>query len=330
MTYLRRSDFRQELDRPTDSVVLRYRGRGAKFDSYLYGYPEDVIFAVELDDVPWPEDLEDLAEAYGVVVDALPDARRLREAVADSLVAEALVGAPRHMEEMGASGFEWRHSDLHEVERRHQIADARVRRLAKLMENDLRLRVGGFKMPSFRVPDVSSFVVPQPPLEPGEATLETVSAEALSAAAEPLPEVDTSFAGSSHPVNVPTATIETVAPSEEAEGADEAGPLSPSVVTRVAEAIKGAREAELPQRLPGGARARLRRMPAGTYLAWGEALDYRADLCSAMTDGRALGRKGREVSLIDWDSEWPVVARRWGQGGRVVYKVETALRRYAR
>jgi hypothetical protein len=68
-------------------------------------------------------------------------------------------------------------------------------------------------------------------------------------------------------------------------------------------------------------------MPIGLYIAYGEAMDGRADLCGAMADARNMGRKGRETVVVSWDGEWPVVVRRYGQGGRTIYKVESALRR---
>jgi hypothetical protein len=41
-----------------------------------------------------------------------------------------------------------------------------------------------------------------------------------------------------------------------------------------------------------------------------------------------MGRADREISVVDYDGEWPVVVRRYGQDGRTIYKVEDALRRY--
>jgi hypothetical protein len=69
-------------------------------------------------------------------------------------------------------------------------------------------------------------------------------------------------------------------------------------------------------------------MPPAAYVIYGDAVDPRRDLCAAMTDARAFGRKGRETVVVDWDGEWPVVVRRYGQGGRTVYKVESVLKRH--
>ena len=88
-----------------------------------------------------------------------------------------------------------------------------------------------------------------------------------------------------------------------------------------------AREHEVPQRLPGGARRALRGLPPGQYIEVAGQLYEKSDLCAAMNDARNRGRKDREATVIDWDGDWPVVVRRYGQGGRVIYKVETALRR---
>ena len=100
------------------------------------------------------------------------------------------------------------------------------------------------------------------------------------------------------------------------------------VVEEAVEAAKAAREAELPQRLPAGARRQLSRMPPAAYVIRGDVIEPRVDLCGAMADAQAVGRKGAEAAVVDWDGEWPVVVRRYGADGRTVYKVETALRRH--
>jgi len=100
------------------------------------------------------------------------------------------------------------------------------------------------------------------------------------------------------------------------------------VVEEAVEAVKSAREAELPQRLPTGARRQLTRMPPAAYVIRGDVIEPRVDLCGAMADAQAVGRKGSEAVVVDWDGEWPVVVRRYGADGRTVYKVESALKRH--
>jgi hypothetical protein len=103
---------------------------------------------------------------------------------------------------------------------------------------------------------------------------------------------------------------------------------SSQVVERAIEATTAARSSELPQRLPAGARRQLNRMPPAAYVIRGETIEPRTDLCAAMADAQAVGRKGAEAVVVDWDGEWPVVVRRYGTDGRTVYKVESALKRH--
>jgi hypothetical protein len=108
--------------------------------------------------------------------------------------------------------------------------------------------------------------------------------------------------------------------------------LDPAVVAKVQEAVSQARATELPQRLPGGARRALQKLVRAQYVISGaDAPSVRGSLLEAMQDaeGMARGSKGSdvEVTVVDWDGEWPVVARRYGEGGRTVYRVEDALKR---
>jgi len=102
----------------------------------------------------------------------------------------------------------------------------------------------------------------------------------------------------------------------------------PAVVERATEAIRRAREAELPQRLPGGARRKLGKMESGVYIITGDDYARKEDLCAAMSDAQdSSRRRSHEVAIVDWDGEWPVVVRRYAERGRIVYRVEDALRR---
>lgn len=303
---LRRSDVRQETDKPTRSVILRYVGSALDFDDYIYGYPEDTFFAVQLDELPWPDDLDALSQELGIAVDPLPDAPRLRTAIAEALAAGAMVDAPEHMEELGVDrDVEWPSWELRELERKHRIAEARVLEIARLVANDLKLRAAGMKSPSFAMPKVADFM-------PAHLRVPTVPEVPLSALVRE--EV---------PVVVEAVPAEEVV--EEIEGAYDPGS---STVRRARQAVRLAREQELPQRLPGGMRRRLKKSPPAAYIAYGEVMDARLDLCAAMTDARVMGRADRETVVVDYDGDWPVVVRRYGQDGRTIYKVEDALRRH--
>lgn len=310
---LYRSDIRKTKDGPTNSAILQYVGSGRRsldFDSYIYGYPDGTFFVASFDDVPFPDRVAEMAEKRGIKLDALPDAPRLRHAVVEALVAEGMVQAPELLADLAVPEVYWRDWDRREMERKHTIACARVSEIARLVEADIKLRASRVAHPSYAVPSLDAILGPEP------ATVGVVPAVAVPDLSPPPAESRT-----------PEPVIEEEEEVEVEE--DDAAAYGPGSMTvkRATDAVVAAREAELPQRLPGGARRRLRRMAPGRYIVYGEAMDSRVDLCAAMTDGRSLGRKGREVAVIDWDGEWPVVVRRYGQGGRTVYKVETALRR---
>lgn len=299
--HLKRADIRQETDRPTNSVVLRYVGSTLEFDSRLYGYPEDTFFAVQLGELPWPEHLEDLSHELGIAIDPLPDAPRLKHAVAEALAAGAMVDAPELMDELDVDReVEWPEWELSTLERRHRIAESRVADISRLIENDMKLRASGIAKPSFEVPPLPR-AAPEPAPEP-----------------EPVREPE-------RPPEAPETPAEARGEAEEEVEVVEPGSKT---VKRARAAVVAARETELPQRLPGGARRRLRKMPPGAYVAYSEVLDARLDLCAAMTDARSMGRADRETVVIDYDGEWPVVVRRYGKAGRTIYKVEDALRRH--
>lgn len=314
---LSRSDIRQRTDKPTNSLILEYVGTRLRFDEYLYGLPEGTFFHVELDDVEFPEHLEALAEEACTGLDVLPEAELLRRAIAEALCAGVMVEAPDYLALLAEPETEWSTHERLELERRHRIAEARVRELARAVEGSLRVRLAqlrclGIAPQAVEVP----VVVPPPP--PLMASWTPRPAETPLAVVEPVgPALD---------------VVETEATEGDSEEVDDEERLDPRsrTVRRACIAVDVARELELPQRLPPGTRRRLRKMPSGAYLAYGEAMDVRGDLCAAMTDARAMARKDKHAVVIQWDGEWPVVVRRYGQGGRTVYKVESALRRYTR
>lgn len=313
---LLRGDVRQRNDKPTKSMLLEFVGRGLTFHEYLYGYPEGTFFAVQLADLAYPEDVEGAGRAAGINVDSLPDAPRLKQVVAEAILAGATVDAPALLREMTGANLDWTHSDRRELERKHRIAEARVREIAQLVKNDIKLRQANLRFPRFEVPPVP------------EASLPPLAAPLICGSGAPMP--------TSTPILVTTpvdVTELSQSPGQTELAESGCGPdeelLTPSskTVVKARQAVQAARESELPQRMPNGVRRRLQKLPPGAYVSYGEVLDARADLCGALTDARNLGRKDREVTVIDYDGEWPVVVRRYGQGGRTVYKVEDALRR---
>lgn len=105
---------------------------------------------------------------------------------------------------------------------------------------------------------------------------------------------------------------------------------SSRVVARLQEVISEARDEELPQRLPAGTRRQLSKLEPGCYVVHKDELERHADLPVAMVEAQALATKADEAVVLHWDGEWPVVVRRYSEHYRVVYRVESALRRHTR
>lgn len=297
---LSRVDIRQALDRSTGALTLKYTGRKLRFFDRMFGYDVGVFFAIATNEVPFPESLQTLASAAGVTVDDQPLAAELRRAVAEVLASEAMLEAPEYLGMVAEPRSEWISSDIRELERRNLAAENRVRELSLLVERGLRRKVA----PRAADPVVRSAAPLAPP--------SVFDRPAPPRHAPPPP-----------PAPAPKVEV------EEVEEIDDVGPVETSDATarRVLAAVKAARAEELPQRLPGGARPALRRLPAGLYVSHGAALDRKLDLCAAMMEGAECGKRAGESAVIDWDGEWPVVARRYGAHGRIVYRVEDALRR---
>jgi hypothetical protein len=303
---LYRIDIRQKTDRPTNSIILQYIGRRRlDWHDSLYGYDEGTFFVCNLDEIGYPPSLVELADDLGIDIGRLPDARTLRIAAAEALAAEGMVDAPELIGDLASPLFRRIASDQRELERKHMIAVARLTELTRIMSVDMRRRC----LPACDPVEGVEYVGAPMPLAGVEYARTEPAPPLLAPAPPPTPE----------PEPVVEEAVEDVQATLNAAS---------TIVRRARHSVVSAREAELPQRLPGGARRRLKQMPPAAYLAYGEALDVRSELCAAMADGRAMGRKDREVVVIDWDGEWPVVVRRYGQGGRTIYKVEDALRRH--
>lgn len=322
---LYRTEIRHKRDRATDSVILQYVGRHLDFESYVYGYPDGTFFVASIDELSYPPPLIELANELCIDIDAIPDARPLREAMVEAMAAAAMVEAPELLAEMADPEMQWQPWDLRELERKHVIAEARMAELERIVAAEMRRRSDACIQVA---PGVSRYVDALPPAAGYETQWGAPPKEDVRAATIPTPEGAEPTKESSRPEGgIPgIADLERVPEVAEAEVDEDVSPAS-QTVHKALQAVRAAREAELAQRLPGGARRRLRQFPPASYIAYGEAMDPRADLCAAMTDGRSMGRKGREVTIIDWDGEWPVVVRRYGKEGRTIYKVEDALRR---
>jgi len=131
------------------------------------------------------------------------------------------------------------------------------------------------------------------------------------------------------PNRVPDKDIEISIPVPESVEDTKSSVQPPSPVPdKVHAAIKAAREAQLPQRIPSGIRRRLGKMSPGIYLVDVEEKNFVQDKLGDLTAGFDVARASKRVVIvIDWDGEWPVVVRKFGIDGVAVYKVEQAASR---
>ena len=316
---LQRSEIRQRTDKPTNSVILQYIGRRLDFDQYIYGYPDGTFYVCSFDEVPLPESIDAMAAEYHINFHNLPDAPRVKHAVVEALITEAMVNAPELLAELTGDAPEWSPWERRDLERKHTIACARVVETVRVAETDMKLRMAGITRPSFVTDPMEALVGPEP------ASIYGGSCAPVSPVTVALPPAPAPAALPAPPV--PEAAQEDPDCIECGDDFDsDLGPGS-ETVHEATIAVTVARESELPQRLPQGIRRRIKKLATAVYLVLGESMESRRDLCAAMTDGRSFGRKGREVTVIAWDGEWPVVVRRYGKGGRVIYKVERALKK---
>jgi hypothetical protein len=294
---LSRIDIRRRIDRPTNSAVLEYTGRALRFHERVYGFGSGIFLVVSYDEMPYPPKLRALSEELGVPIEATSVAKQLKAAAVDALLAEGMVKAPQMLHDFAEPEVFWQSWDERELERRHVVALARVVELESLATRELRLRAAN--IPSHTL----GHTVYAPPLPDDGGEGSRLTAE--SAESEVVTEI---------------------VPAEK--------PVDPALVTisKIQAAIAQARESELPQRLPNGARRSLQKLVRAQYVIKGaDAPSVRGNLLEAMQDAESMARGSKaadvEVTVVDWDGEWPVVVRRYGPGGRTVYRVEDALRR---
>jgi len=285
---LSRIDIRRRHDRGTNSTILEYVGRALRFHERVYGFGDGVFLVVSHDEMPYPPGLRALSDKLGVPIEVLSVARDLKSAAVDAIIAEGLVKAPQMLHDFAEPEVFWHPWDARELERRHVVAVARVVELEALAERELRLRAA--RLPIAIVQE----------------------AVAVEETPEPIIEEEPEVRPAEHLADPALVTV-----------------------ARVQVAIAQAREAELAQRLPNGARRALQKLVRAQYVVRGaDAPSVRGSLVEAMRDAETAAASMRkvagddvEVTVIDWDGEWPVVVRRYGAGGRTVYRVEDALKR---
>lgn len=307
-----RHDIRRRNDRATNSVVLEFVGRGLDFFGEVYGQPEGVFFVASIDEMPFPPEIVALSEEMSVPPEQTESGRQLKAAAVEVLVAEAMVKAPAMLAEFAEPKVAWQDWDRRSLERTHAIQASRLVSLIKLTESEMRLR--GWK-PKFDPGPLPTLGVMPPPVLV-HATIESVRLPPPA----PMPALIVRDEPPPPPPSLPPIDVVPIV-----------APAIPSDATsrRVDAAVRAAREAELPQRLPQGARRHLEKMVRSSYVIRGsEVPQVRETLAEAMRDAESIATSEKvETTVVDWDGEWPVVVRRYGDGGRTVYRVEDALRR---
>lgn len=303
MPLLSRIDFRTRFDRETQAYVVEYAGKAVRFDDRIYGYPEGTFFVLPLRELPLPERLEELAREAHVDLRTHPNVPDLIRAIGEALQAEAILEAPVLLGDVASPRCKWSDSDGRELERRHAAAVNRVEEWVHTICADIEMSMQDRKpwdapMPRFSVmdPPPSGFEGRSAPVEPEPAPAQ----EDESDVADETPAVER---------------------DHEMERA------AKSTIERVIAAVKAAREAELPQRLPTGMRRKLGAQPPASYVVADGSPTSATDVEAAMVTAKEKAKGGVEAVVVDWDGEWPVVVRRYGENGRTVYRVEDALRR---
>ncbi|HEY5658191.1 MAG TPA: hypothetical protein VIY27_10425 [Myxococcota bacterium] len=92
--------------------------------------------------------------------------------------------------------------------------------------------------------------------------------------------------------------------------------------------VEQARKSDMPQRLPHGARRSLFRLAAGIYLCEDGLLSPYPTLREALEQAARIDSRSLDRAVIDWDGEWPVMVRRFGEGGFPGYRLDRAIQRY--
>jgi hypothetical protein len=294
---LSRVDIRKHADR-SGVVTLQYTAR-ATYVAQLYGYGPGVFFALVPSEVPISEEIEQAAAEAGMIASDHPNMPSFKRLVVDALLADATLNAPVLLADLLDAPARWMSADQHELERRHERAMVAVRIAMRDMLDDMRRRALLQRRPA-------------PASEPARRLSPVTVVDVIEE------EVETETADDDDVIDAEIVNASTVS----------VVPVPSTVVAKIADAIAKARKSELQQRLPGGARRHLMKLPAGTYVIAGDRYEPRVDLPSAMADAQEIAHR-KESVVVDWDGEYPIVVRRYGAGGRVVYRVEAALKRVA-
>lgn len=295
---LQRSDIKKSVHR--DVTTLSYRGRVKKRIARLHGQDEDAFFSVNAGVIPITDEIEELAQKAGMTLAGSPTEASFRRLVAEALIAEAIEHAPEHLLAITGVDFEWPGSTLVSLERdtkeKEALVDGLIREVTHRLKSKLAERLPMFDWEPVSVSNVRKGTAQEPRRAAPPATV--VADEEPARVPEPLPE----------PPGV-TATV----PSD-------------AVMQKIREAMLAARNRDVPQRLPAGARKAVEAAVPGA-LVWA---NNKVNVCRSLEDAiggaRAVAVRGTDAAVIDWDGEQAVLVRRFTAGGATSYRCEDSIK----
>lgn len=325
---LQRSDIQKHSRRGV--VTLSYAGRCRKRVARLHGQDEDTFFVLNGAVVPLPDEIEELAQQVGVTLVGSQTETQFRQLVTEALLAEAIEKAPEHLLTITGMYLEWPDSTLVTLERDTKSAEARLDALIR--EVTARLKTKLVQAQSLPVFDWMPTTAAPERREPVHAASSAHSA-AAAALQDPsllrrpgedhLPFYD-SLVRKAGPVDGEPG----LASAPEPEPLPQAAVVgaSETVLSKIRDATRAARDRDTPQRLPAGARKAVEASPPGA-LVWANG---KVNVCRSIEDAiggaRAVAVRGVDAAVIDWDGEQPVLVRRFTAGGITAYRCEDSVK----
>jgi hypothetical protein len=283
---------------PSGEIALTYTGSDVReWTGRIEGYPVGFLAVVSRDEVALPPQLRVCAEDAGIALEDHPIVPRLRAAVADALYANHCTNAPALLESLTGLEVVWAPGAQRSAEDRERRAFDVVKRAIAEAARDLAARGRRRRM--------------------REVMHQSVRVETSSPDAATLLE---------H-MQRPTARVPV---PERPEYPTRAPVFDEDVLARIAADIQGARAEEMPQRLPNGVRRALLRMRAGVYVVEDGLLTPFSELKRALDQAARIDSRSTSRSVVDWDGEWPVLVRGYGERGLPGYRLDEALVRWRR
>ncbi len=285
---------------PTGEIALTYTGGAVReWVGRIEGYPPGVLAVVSRADVALPPQLEVCAQDAGIALEDHPTVPRLRSAVADALYAAHCTNAPLLLEELSGLETQWAPGAERAMKERERRAFDAVKHLISQTARDLAAR--GRRR---RVREVMHRSIAVDTAGAPEQAAAVIGLLGPQRPARPRPKPP------QYPARAPVFDEDTLA--------------------RLRADVEGARRQEMPQRLPHGSRRALMRLRGGIYVVEDGLLSPYPDLKSALDQAARIDGRSAARAVIDWDGEWPVLVRGYGERGLPGYRLEDALVRWRR